>query len=62
MDVHHILVDIQQALKTIEEMPKGNIADFKKQKQEGARLMLKGAIQSLLEETKHVPEAHSMKW
>ena len=60
MDVHHILVDIQQALKTIEEAPvKGNIADFKKQKQEGAKLMLKGAIQRLLEETKN-SEAHPL--
>jgi len=61
MDVHHILVDIQQAIKTIQEAPvKGNITDYKKQKQEGAKLMLKGAIQRLLEETKHVPEAHSI--
>ncbi len=61
MDVHHILVDIQQALKVIEETPvKGNIADFKKQKQEGAKLMLKGAIQRLLDETKNTPEAHSI--
>ena len=60
MDVHHILVDIQQALKTIEEAPlKGNITDFKKQKQEGAKLMLKGAIQRLLEETKN-SEAHPL--
>jgi len=61
MDVHHILVDIQQALKTIQEAPiKGNIADYKKQKQEGAKLMLKGAIQRLLDETKNTPEAHSI--
>jgi hypothetical protein len=61
MDVHHILVDIQQALKVIQESPlKGNIADFKKQKQEGAKLMLKGAIQRLLNETKNTPEAHSI--
>jgi len=78
MDIHHILVDIQQALKAIEEMPRGNIADvknqgflstvgnqndfrsFKKQKQEGARLMLKGAIQRLLDETKNVPEAYAL--
>lgn len=51
--MHQILVDIQQALKEIQEMPKGNIADFKKQKQEGARLKLKGAIQQLLEKTRN---------
>ena len=51
--MHQILVDIQQALKEIQEMPKGNIADYKRQKQEGARLKLKGAIQQLLEETKN---------
>ena len=60
MDVSHILVDIQQALKAIEEMPRGSILDYKKQKQEGARLMLKGAIQRLLDETKNVPEAFSV--
>jgi len=60
MEISHILVDIQQAVKAIEEMPRGNIADFKKQKQEGARLMLKGAIQRLLEETTNEPEAHSI--
>ncbi len=61
MDIHHILVDIQQAVKQAQETPaKGNIADFKKQKQEGAKLMLKGAIQRLLQETKDYPEAHSL--
>lgn len=61
MDVHHILVDIQQALKALkEDTAKGNIADFKKQKQEGARLMLKGAIQRLLDETKDHSEAHTV--
>jgi hypothetical protein len=61
MEIHHILIDIQQALKTMQENPeKGNITDFKKQKQEGARLMLKGAIQRLLEETKNIPEVHSI--
>ena len=61
MDIHHILVDIQQAVKQAQEVPaKGNIADFKKQKQEGAKLMLKGAIQRLLAETKDYPEAHSL--
>lgn len=52
--LHQIIVDIQQALKEInEEERKGNITDFKKQKQEGTRLKLKGAIQRLLEETKN---------
>lgn len=61
MEIRHILVDIQQALKELDNVPlKGNITDYKKQKQEGARLMLKGAIQRLLEETKHVPEAHNI--
>lgn len=61
MDIHHILVDIQQAVKQAQDEPaKGNIADFKKQKQEGAKLMLKGAIQRLLAETKDYPDAHSI--
>ncbi|VVB81114.1 Uncharacterised protein [uncultured archaeon] len=51
--MHQVLVDIQQALKEIQALPKGNIADFKRQKQEGARLKLKGAIQQLLEEAKN---------
>src|SRR5574341_445319 len=60
MDIHHILVDIQQALKVQETPAKGNIADFKKQKQEGTKLLLKGAIQRLLTETKQYPEAHTI--
>jgi len=61
MDIHHILVDIQQAVKQLQEdMGKGMITDFKKQKQEGTRLLLKGAIQRLLQETKNYPEAHSL--
>ncbi len=56
--MHDILVDIQKALKAIEEMPRGDITDFKKQKQEGARLMLKGAIQRLLQETKNNPDSY----
>jgi len=78
MDIHHILVDIQQALKVQETPAKGNIIDvknpgflstvgnqndfrsFKKQKEEGAKLLLKGAIQRLLTETKPYPEAHSI--
>lgn len=60
MTLHHIIVDIQNALKILkQEESKGNIADFKKQKQEGAKLMLKGAIQRLLEETKN-SEAHQI--
>ncbi len=41
----------------------GNQKDFrsfKKQKQEGTKLMLKGAVQRLLQETKNYPEAHSI--
>lgn len=61
MNIHHILVDIQQALKQIQEEPsKGIITDYKKQKQEGARLSLKGAIQRLLQETKENQEANSL--
>lgn len=61
MNIHHILVDIQQALKQIQEEPaKGIITDFKKQKQEGARLALKGAMQRLLQETRENPDANSL--
>lgn len=60
MDIHHILVDIQQAIKQSQVPVKGNIADFKKQKQEGTKLLIKGAIQKLLQETKNYPEAHSI--
>ncbi len=57
--LHQIIVDIQQALKEInEEERKGNITDFKKQKQEGTRLKLKGAILQLLEETKNTDAHH----
>ncbi len=59
MTLRHIIVDIQDALRALEETDKkGNIADFKKQKQEGTRMMLKGAIQRLLQETKDT-EAYS---
>ena len=60
MTLHQILVDIQQALKSLQEVPKGNIASFKTQKQEGTRLALKGAIQRLLQETKNDSETHSL--
>ncbi len=53
MSLHQILVDIQQALRVIQEVPdKSSLVDFKRQKQEGARLKLKGAVQQLLDETK----------
>ena len=58
MDINHILVDMQKALKIQEAPAKGNIADFKKQKQEGTKLLIKGAIQKLLQETKNYPEAY----
>jgi hypothetical protein len=61
MDIHHILVDIQQAVKQMQVAPsKGMLTDFKKQKQEGLKMSLKGAIQLLLQETKNYPEAHSL--
>jgi hypothetical protein len=60
MDIRHILVDIQHALKAAQEERKGGITDFRKQKQEGTKLLLKGAIQRLLEETKNYPEANSL--
>ncbi|MBW3016273.1 DUF4145 domain-containing protein [Candidatus Woesearchaeota archaeon] len=53
MSLHQILVDIQQALRVIQEVPdKSSLVDFKRQKQEGARLKLKGAVQQLLDETR----------
>lgn len=61
MSLHHIIVDIQHALKTLDDTPgSGAITDFKRQRQEGARLMLKGAIHRLLTETQGNPEAHSL--
>lgn len=60
MQIHQILVDIQQALKIEEKPLKGNITHFKKQKQEGNKMMLKGAIQRLLQETKEDPDAHQL--
>ncbi len=52
--MHQVLVDIQQALKEMSEVErKGNITDFRKQKQEGTRLKLKGAIQQLLDEARN---------
>ncbi len=60
MTLHEILVDIQQALKATPENRKGGITDFKKQKQEGNKLLLKGAIDRLLRETKNNPELHSL--
>ncbi len=60
MTLRHVIVDIQDALRALEETDKkGNIADFRKQKQEGTRMMLKGAIQRLLQETRDT-EAHSI--
>ncbi|MCX6708532.1 MAG: DUF4145 domain-containing protein [Candidatus Woesearchaeota archaeon] len=56
--MHQVLVDIQQALKEIQDVPKGNILDYKKQRQEGTRLKLKGAILQLLEETKNTDAYH----
>ena len=61
MAIHQILVDIQDALKTLEETQSGgSIADFKKQKQEGTRMRLKGAIQKLVQETTGDPDAQSL--
>jgi len=56
--MHQVLVDIQQALKEIQDVPKGNLLDYKKQRQEGTRLKLKGAILQLLEETKNTDAYH----
>lgn len=60
MTMHEILVDIQQALRAAQEDRKGGITDFKKQKQEGNKLLLKGAIDRLLRETKNDPELQSL--
>ena len=60
MTLHEILVDIQQALKAAQEDRKGGITDFKKQKQEGNKLLLKGAIYRLLRETKNDSELYSL--
>lgn len=60
MDINHILVDIRQAVKQEQGALKGGILDFKKQKQEGTKLMLKGAVQRLLQETRQYPEAYAI--
>lgn len=60
MGISQIIVDIQHALRTIKNESAGHITDYQQQKQEGTRLMLKGAIQQLLNETKHDPEARQL--
>jgi len=61
MSLKEILVDIQQALRSLQDADsKGNIADFKTQKQEGAKMLLKGAVQRLLDETRNDLELHSL--
>jgi len=56
-----IVRDIQDALKRLEELEgKSNLSDFKRQKQEGVRLLLKGAISRLKKATLGNQEAHSL--
>ncbi len=53
--------DIQDALKSLEVVDgSAAITDFKRQKIEAARLMLKGAVQRLKRSTVSNPEAHNI--
>lgn len=52
MGMRQQIADIRGVLGLLGESPKGDITDFKRQRQEGARLLLKGAIQQMVEETK----------
>ena len=52
MGISQRIADIRSALASINESPKGAITDFKRQRQEGARSLLKGALQKLVDETK----------
>lgn len=61
MTLQHVIVDIQHALKQLDGAESsGPITDFKRQRQEGARMLLKGAVQRLLEETRNNPDAHRL--
>ncbi len=61
MQIRHILIDITQALKRLDEKElKGGINSYKKQKHEQTRTMLKTALQKLLDATKEHPEANML--
>jgi len=61
MSLARIIIDIQHALKQLGNgEASGSITDFKHQRQQGARLLLKGSIQRLIEETRNDPDAHRL--
>ncbi|PIN75988.1 hypothetical protein COV18_01025 [Candidatus Woesearchaeota archaeon CG10_big_fil_rev_8_21_14_0_10_37_12] len=61
MSIKHILTDIQDAVKILEQPEsKGGLLQFKKQKQEGAKRLFRGSIQRLLTVTKNNAQAHSL--
>jgi len=54
-----IIRDVQDALKSLSaDAGPGLITDFKSQKQEGAKMMLRGAVTSLVKESRYDPEAY----
>jgi len=59
MSLHSIIIDIQDALKTLSLSQKQSNV-FNKQREAGAQMMLKGAIKRLLDETRHNPEAFKL--
>jgi len=52
MGIQQRIADIRSSIKMLSETPKGNITEFKRQRQEGAKSLLKGALQQLVEDSK----------
>lgn len=59
MSLRHLIGDIRDSLKQLDASSKSSLTDFKSQRAEGAKLLLSGAVQRLLMETKDSP-AHSI--